>query len=407
MRKLLILMVAVTFVAGFAASAMAQQALFYTSEEQLPVPPSKSLDIYGSVRVMTYIQDKDAQASATGFSDTDLVWNLDDGATRFGVRFKEGKIGANVEIRPRDRQSARSRFMSVGGLNDLMRHWYGSYDLGWGTFIVGQTWAPTFAPICAECLIGGGGYLDGYGDMGGTARAPGMQLHMPVQAVNGLAKIALLTPYTDPTGGAGTISNLTGTAVENDIKLPKIEASLAGAFGPLGFNVRGGYQTYDEVNAADSSTSVDSWLIAFSPTYSMGPLYFKGNIWYGQNYTVYGAGGPAVAFGLFPQMAGGSLQDVDDWGWMAVAGFRFNDMISIEAGYGERKSEVDVTGGTLEEDDSAIVIFLPITIAPNFVITPEVLLADGGKITGPAGNPLVNPDRGEQSFYGIYWRIDF
>jgi hypothetical protein len=404
MRKLLIMMVAVTFVAGFAASAMAQQALFYTSEEQLPVPPKKSLDIYGSVRLMTYIQDTDELASSTGFSDTELVWNLDDGATRFGARFKEGKIGANVEIRPRDRQSLRTRFMSVGGANDLMRHWYGTYDLGWGTFFVGQTWAPTFAPICAECLIGGGGYLDGYGDMGGTARAPGLQLHFPVKAVNGLAKIALLTPYTDPTTGAGSISNLTGTAVENDIKLPKIEASLAGAFGPIGFNLRGGYQTYDEVDATDADTSIDAWMVAFSPTYSMGPLYFKGNVWFGQNYTVYGAGGPAVAFGQFPTVVGGSLQDVDDFGWMGVVGFKFNDMVSIEAGYGQRESKYDLVVGESKEHTAAVVVFVPITIAPNFVITPEVLLADKGELE-VTGQPDV--DRGEQNFYGIYWRIDF
>ena len=63
-----------------------------------------------------------------------------------------------------------------------MRHWYGSYDMGFGTFILGQTWTPTFNPICNECLLGGGGFLDGFGDMGGSARRPGMQLHMPIKS---------------------------------------------------------------------------------------------------------------------------------------------------------------------------------------------------------------------------------
>jgi hypothetical protein len=411
MRKLGILFVVMALVIGFSATAMAQQKLFYTEKERLPTAPTKELEVYGSVRMNTFIQDLDKEnASATGFrfDDDDLIWDLDDGSSRFGVRFKSGKVGANVEIRPRDRQTIRTRTVSLGGQSDLMRHWYGSYDLGFGTFILGQTWTPTFNPICNECLIGGGGVLDGYGDTGFTARAPGLQLHVPVPAIKGLFKFALLKPYVD-VGSTGTGSQiLTGDFADTDTTIPKIEASLSGAFGPLSFTVRGGYNTYDEANiVTDAEESVDAWVVAGDVTYSFGPFYIRGTGYWGQNIAVYGTGAPAVAFGLFPTalVAGSSaIEDVDNWGWFGVAGFKFNDMISIEAGYGQRIAELDVAGGTVKDDKAAFVVFLPISITPAFVITPEVLWTDEGELEVPGAATV---DRGNRLYYGVYWRIDF
>ncbi len=115
MRKLSVVFVALALVVGFSVNAMAAQALFYSEKERLATAPTKELEVYGSVRVGTYWITGDKETnSATGrplvpdtyadqnFDDSDLLWELDDGSTRFGVRFKSGKIGANVEIRPRD-----------------------------------------------------------------------------------------------------------------------------------------------------------------------------------------------------------------------------------------------------------------------------------------------------------------
>ena len=418
MRKLSVVFIALAMVFAFSVNAMAAQALFYTEKERLPTSPTKELEVYGSIRMNTFWQSIDKEsASSTGFAfkDSDLVWDIDDGSSRFGVRFKSGKVGANVEIRPRDRQSVRTRAMSIQGQMDLLRHWYGSYDLGFGTFIVGQTWTPTFNPICNECLIGGGGVLDGYGDGGFTARAPGLQLHVPIKGINGLFKFALLKPWTDPgplgtTGIAATnvTPNWGATGADFDTTLPKIEVSLSGAFGPLGFNVRGGWNTVDYVQkTTDTSETVDSWVACGDVMYSIGPFYVRGLGYLAQNLSVYGAGAPAAALGLFPtQLVAGdnSIEDVKNWGWFGVAGFKFNDMLSIEAGYGMRQSKQDVAGGTAKEDASAFVVFLPISITPAFVITPEVLWTDEGTIKVPGAADI---DRGNKLYYGIYWRIDF
>ena len=391
---------------GFSVNAMAAQALFYTEKERLPTAPAKELEVYGSVRVWTYWQTFDKEnATATGnrFDDSDLIWGLDDGSSRFGVRFKSGKVGANIEIRPRDRQRVRDRTLTIGGEMDLLRHWYGSYDLGFGTFIVGQTWAPTYNPICKECLLGGS-ILDNYGDTGLSSRLPGLQLHIPIPALKGLFKFALLTPHTDFGGQV-----LPAPYSDVDTTIPKIEASLSGAFGPLSFMVRGGYNTFDEASiTTDDTQSVDSWVFAGDLTYSIGSFYVRGTGYLGQNLTVYGVGAAASAMGLFPQaFVGNTIEDVDNWGWFGVVGYKFNDLLSIEAGYGMRHSELDnpVTGFTGEDEASAFVVFLPISITPAFIITPEILWTDEGDLTSSTTG--LTTDRGNRLYYGIYWRIDF
>jgi hypothetical protein len=105
-----------------------------------------------------------------------------------------------------------------------------------------------------------------------------------------------------------------------------------------------------------------------------------------------------------------AVEDTDNWGWMVVAGFKINDMLSIEASYGERHAEQDnpLLGGTNEDTHNAFTIFMPISITPAFVITPEVLIADYDELTIVNGvGTTQTVDRGKQMAFGIYWRIDF
>jgi len=382
MRKLSVVFVALALVVGFSVNAMAAQALFYTEKERLPTAPTKELELYGSVRVQTYWQDINPDV---GRDDSDLIWNLDDGSSRFGVRFKSGKVGANVEIRPRDQQ-VPGNYGSFGRTT-LLRHWYGTYDMGFGTFLVGYTWTPTFNPICNECLVGGGGILDTYGDQGGSTRKAGLQLHMPISGINGLLKLALLEPTTFANAGStGNVSVVTlgaGTAAtftDIDTTIPAIEASLAGAFGPLRFTVRGGYNTVDiEDTASNASESIDSWLGALDLTYSIGPFYLRGVGYLGQNLAAFGGHSPSSvsAYGALPTLYPTGVEDTDNWGWFAVAGFKFNDMRSVKAGYGQRFAEQDTPAPFTNEDDkSAFVVFVPISVTPAFVITHELIWTD-------------------------------
>ena len=103
-----------------------------------------------------------------------------------------------------------------------------------------------------------------------------------------------------------------------------------------------------------------------------------------------------------------AVEDAENFGFFGVFGFKITDMFSIEAGYGQAKSELDdpATGGTWKQKKSAFVVFFPISVTRSFIITPEVLWTDEGDFEGPgvAGGKF---DRGNKLFYGIYWRIDF
>jgi hypothetical protein len=424
MRKLSVVFVALAIVMAFSVNAMAAQGLFYTEKERLTVAPTKELEVYGSIRVQTYWFDKDAESQSTLFSDDGLNWNMDDGSSRFGVRFKSGKVGANVEIRPRDQN-----LNSIGGSTNLLRHWYGSYDMGFGTLIIGQTWTPTFNPICNECLLGGGGVLDTYGDMGGSTRKTGLQLHMPVKAINGLIKVAALepTPTYNPAnaiavGAAPNAIAATGVfsatpvqgAVANwtdvDYTIPALETSIAAAFGPISGMLRGGYNTFKIADiTTDRDETINSWLVALDATWSMGPFYVRGEGYVGTNLAAFGKHDPSqtAAMAFIPVLTATAttttVDDVDHWGWFGVAGFKFNDMISVEAGYGQRSAELETGAFKNKDKKSAFVLFVPISITPAFVITPEILWTDEGdlEING------VKRDRGNQFYGGIYWRIDF
>jgi len=419
MKKLLVLLIAAAFVFTMALPAMAAE---------------KSVDLYGSVRVQTFITDTDKENNGTLYDDSGLTWGLDDGSSRLGARFKAGDMGANVEIRPRDQNAT-----SYGGSTNLLRHWYGTWNFGQGTLVVGQTWTPTFSPICNECLVGGGGILDGYGDMGGSVRQPGLQAWFPVKAVNGMFKLALLEPTTTRKAAGGSVQGLPTALVltpagnaagvlgpatpaqgaipaaftDTDTTIPAIEASFAGAFGALDWMVRGGYNTYEIVDGTtNQDQSIDSWLFGVNFTYSTGPFYVKGLGYVGQNLAAFGSHAPNSngTFGFSPSLyldtAGApQVEDTDNSGYFGVVGFKFSDKVSLELGYGQRTAEQDnpLLNVTNKDEKSAWVVFLPVTVAKGFTITPEILFTNEGDLT--VNN--VTQDRGNTTRYGLYWRIDF
>ena len=72
MRKLSVVFIALAMVFAFSVNAMAAQALFYTEKERLPTPPTKELEIYGSVRVLDSSWS-DAESVGKWFVCTDCL----------------------------------------------------------------------------------------------------------------------------------------------------------------------------------------------------------------------------------------------------------------------------------------------------------------------------------------------
>ncbi len=130
MRKLFIVLAVAAFVVSFTIPAIAEVSFF------------------GQVRMQTYMYSQDEDAG----DDSDLNWDIDSGASRFGANFKAGDVSATVSMRP--------------NTGSFFRHWYGKWNFGAASLVVGQTWTPTFNPI-DESVIGGG-----LASFGGSGRKP-------------------------------------------------------------------------------------------------------------------------------------------------------------------------------------------------------------------------------------------
>ena len=112
--------------------------------------------------------------------------------------------------------------------------------------------------------------------------------------------------------------------------------------------------------------------------------------------------------------AAGDVEDAQTIQGLAVAGFKFNPMLAIEAGfgymYGKNTSAAGV--GTLNADlkQTAMLydIQAPIGLAPGVSITPEIGRLDLGDLeTDIPGVSIPDQDLGTLTYYMAKFQIDF
>lgn len=347
MKRLFVLMVAAALVVGCVLPAMAAD---------------KEVTFYGRADFNTFWnKDSKEQAPAPNtYSDGDLQWSMERSVSRFGARFKAGDISGNVELRPRNN----------GTSGDYVRHWYGAWNFGSGTLVVGQTWVPTFQAIHGCCQEGGNSLL--WGDMVSTARTPGIQLWFPLSF--GTLKIAGLEINTPA-------ANVVTGATDFDTTLPKLEFSLdINKMGPVGLTFFGGYNTYSEVvTATDKEYDVDAWLLGGKVVAGFGPLTFKGLIWAAENTREYGlaAGGHGNPWAATYQAATDSMADSETFAFALAAIFKATDMVSAEIGFARAKHEISISGQDKNEDvDQYFYLSVPINVAKGVLIVPEIYKYD-------------------------------
>jgi len=389
MKKVFVFMVAAAMIAGCVMPAMATD---------------KEVSFYGNVRMDTFWIDRDAKtnsmltrdwggssvgwcgpgAATSGlYDETDVWWDLCQGCSRFGAKFKAGDVAANVEIRPNS--------------NSYYRQWWGSWNFGAGTLVVGQTWSPTWHGISNSVYDGGDAAA--YGEAGGSLRTPQVAVHFPFEV--GTLKISFAEPGTDAVAG-----NLGIAAADFDTEslIPKVEASFDGKIGMVDFAVFGGYNSLEARDAStDDTMDIDGYYGGMMVHVPIGPAYFKGDVWMAQNPYEYGLFLPGNPFAA--KAYGNSIEDVEALGYMALVGMKFTDMLAFEAGYGYTKIERDnPTYGTEDEDDKAFYyIQMPITLAKGVTVTPEIGKFDEKEHVVDG----VTVDDGDAFYYGAYWRIDF
>ncbi len=334
------------------------------------------------------------KAASTARSDTDMEMGMDVVTTRVGVRAKEGPISFNVEMRPKNDGAVR------------LRHWYGTWDFGAGSLLIGQTWTPDVDGMVTTDFMQGGGSSAFFGDQPECLRQPQLALWFPVPSVGGLLKIAFMSPT------AWETKRLFG-ANDYDVAFPKVISSFRFTMGPATIVMTGGYQSYKEVwdtVTTDRSETITAYQFGISPRVDFGPFNLSGSIWFGQNMNEYGwAGGSqaySTGFGFSPIMVGGNVEDSDWWGYAVVGKFKLTPMVTIVGGYSQIscKRTAAIAGVGDDEDTQGLMyLTIPIQIVKNLWINPEFGRLDwkDRKVNG------VTTDEGNSIYGGVYWRIAF
>lgn len=314
-------------------------------------------NFYGSARVSTFVTDTDVPS---GGSDTKSLAEFLQGNSR---------IGAKVKVS----DELTGGFEYGTGVN--VRKLYGEWNFGAGKFLVGQTYTPLN-------WFGSNQVYDTDTDLlpfGGVYSGRQAMLRLTF----GDFKIAAVSPSTAYNGVAGT----------EEVDIPAIEATYDFKWDNITLSFGAGYNAF-EIISGGTGWDVDSWVLAANLATTFGPGYFNANVYGGENAgnllwidTGDGSSGRATFDGT-------EVKDVDNFGFILVLGYKFNDMFKAEAGYGY--AEVDLDGATAEDEVASYYIQATVTLAPGVFFVPELGAIDYEEST-----------QNEVLYYGIKWQINF
>jgi hypothetical protein len=344
--------------------------------------------------------------------------------TAFGGSVQAGDVGGFVAFRPLENSIHQN-----GG--DFFQM-YGTWNFGAGTLLVGKTFGPVnwfgsnMVFLDENCCLGFGGILSYVkpmiqvsfqGDWGlfkFAALAPEPPEQMwPIGGVPAFTQNATFgTPVTFTNAGGATGQGYLGWSLETDTTLPKFEASYTNTWGPLELTLLGGWQNIEAVvltNNTEKELDLDSWVIGLGAKLNFGPFYINGDVFTGQNLGQY-----EFTFQLGADDAvyvadntGGYIVDNDSVGFLVVAGYKVNDMLTFEAGYGYTQHELD-WNGNWEDDTQGYYLQAAITLAKGVSITPEIGVLDWKDTSIYGTNPgRQDTDQGKTVWYGAQWRITF
>jgi len=374
MKKLMILLAAITMVGAFTATTMAD------------------FDLYGSARFRSYYASYDSGVPGED-SDKDLEWRMGH-LSRFGANFKSEKITGKFELDARagaggwtaDIESSSG----ASGLGNMrLRHLWGQWDFGAGKLMIGQNFPLYDAPVSGINYYSGG--LQKFGGMGlWDARISQLRLTF------GDLRLAFL--QTDTTMQRWPL----GTFEEANIRFPKIELRYDMKLDAFSFNFIGGWQTYEieDKDGTKATRDIPSWVLGFRGRANFGPAYVGLALTYRRNGLNYGVW--TVSTKESAVFQGNDLKDATAWGVDAALGWKIHDMLTLEASLAALDSKQDTS---LDNEDDAVVwcLLARITMTPGVYIIPELIYQDNKDVT----NNGVSTDQGDVTVFGVYWRIDF
>ncbi|HUT71113.1 MAG TPA: porin [Desulfatiglandales bacterium] len=355
MRRILVLLAAVTVAIAFAA------------------PAGADVNLSGIVAFQTYMVDVDNPAGTA--DDGDLDWTLDRSCSRLTINFKEGPVSARYEIRPH--------------LTSYVRHWWAAWNFGAGTLGIGQTYSPEYSCITST-RYGCGSLTAKAGDPRCSSRVPYVWLGL------GNLELGAVEPNIPTT-------HIVAGGNDWDTSMPKLVAAYKLNLGMVGLKFFGGWQSIEDCVVAGSTATcydIDSHVLGVTATVGVGRLTIKGAVWTGQNVADYGTG--AQAFSAFYDAASNSIRDSDWMAYQIDLAFKVSDMVKVTAGYISAESESD-RAGSYEDPIKQYHVNAEFTLAKGVTITPEYMVLDYDDIT-QAG---VKTEEKKETYIGVYWQIAF
>jgi len=357
-------------------------------------------NFYGSARFATFSTDVDMDVAGED-SDRDTLWDQQGNS----------RIGATVKFND-----------EIGGAFEAGDSWnkrklYGTYNFGAGQLLIGQTYTPSSSYFYSNSVYNGDGDLLGIGQFY-VGRVPMIQLSF------GDLKLAFIKPNTDndyeyETGDTSyTVSALDEetlvieaeaetAAFDTDVTIPKIELSY-GYKGEMFFvDVFGGYQTYEIEDDSGWSEDIDAYVVGIGAGVDFGPAYLKAGFHTGENFGNYGQWNQAAGYfgdDYFIDKAtlvDGKLVDSEGMGYLGVLGFKANDMLTFEAGYGYEETEGDdsAVGVDYEAEVEQYYLNATINFTKGFFMVPEI-----GMIEYEEKGVTEEP---EIFYVGAKWQINF
>lgn len=353
-------------------------------------------NFYGSARLWTGIKSTDKEYfdvnSATGggsFDDTDTQWQ-DLGNSRIGAKVKlSDQISGAFEL----------GFGTPSGGDIYHRKLYGVWNFGDGSLLVGRDYTPIAvfysarSGDCDENLLNFGAAYEG--------RRNQIKLtYMDLQ-------VALVEPSAG--GVVYETTNESYSGDDTDFLLPKIVVGYNFKTDMMEINPFAGYQrvTYvaqDPDTGDEGEEILSSYVVGVGGKFTFDPVYVNVSVYYAVNPGAYGLAQSAWSQTLYDNESN-SFEDNTSMGGLLVAGYKVNDTVTVEAGYGYVKGESDyiTLDGTKESTASCYYINVPITLADGFFVVPEISIEDYGDVDTYDGSI----DNGTIAYYGVRWQIDF
>ncbi len=347
MKKLLALLFAIAMVCSFAIGASASDFNFY-----------------GSLRFQTFSEDFSKEATDFGVSDQDTKWgNL--GTSRLGAKIKlSDKISGMFEL-------------GVGDEDITLRLFFGEYNFGAGKILIGQSGHPMGESFSNRVGLDDSGLLK-YGVFYGG-------LVEMIKFTFGGFQLYFIEP---------NVNAKNDEELDADTKLPQFAASYDLKYENFSFDITGAYQSYEiENHNNNTSFDVNSYLIRTGLKGEFGPFMLGATFGWGQNTSQIGSSAIARPVGYTSD----TDTTTDTIGYTFVVAYKATDNLRFETGYGYIKAKIDDIGA--EDDGCSYYLQAAITIAPGFVVTPEIGRVDYKSKAGI--------DEGDMTYFGAKWQIDF